>query len=95
MFEKYEDQGLLFITLMGENNSGQTPDLGELQEWAGLYGLNFPVVADVGFEVSFRFATGNTVSLPSYTLIAPGGEIVIAEGWVGESDILQHLPGDY
>jgi len=93
MFDKYEDEGLMIITLVGENSSRETPDLEDLQQWADTFGANYPVVADAEFEVSSRFALGGTLSLPGMTLIAPGGEILVADGWVEEDDIIAHLPG--
>ena len=80
------------ITLLGENNSGQTPSQGELQQWASQFGINHPVVADTGFGVTFRFVQGYSVGLPSMSLIEAGGEVLYANTWIGESQVQQNLP---
>jgi hypothetical protein len=74
--------------LIGENNSGSTPTSEELlADWAEVYGLTHPVVADSSFGVGGSFVEGGSIGLPSMTLLKPGAEIVIAGDYVTEADI--------
>ena len=50
------------------------------------------MVADPGFDVTFRFVSGYSVSLPSTDLIAAGGEVLYADAWIGESQVQANLP---
>ena len=60
--------------------------------WAIQYGETFPVVSDANRIIhtfgTKRGASGDfEVGLPSHTLIAPGGEILIGDGDVEVEDI--------
>ena len=80
------------ITLLGETMSGGTPTQGDLADWANNFGINHPVVADTGFNVTFRFVQGYSVGLPSMSLIEAGGEVLYANTWLGESQVQANLP---
>ena len=56
MFEQYEDQGFMPITMMTE---------GGLKEWADAYELTHPVVADRGFPYYSQFVDSSTIGMPS------------------------------
>ncbi len=70
----------------------QTPSQSELQTWQNNYGVTHPIVADANFSVTTRFVTGNSIGLPSTTLLGPGGVVKIANGFVRDSDIEALLP---
>ncbi len=92
LYQEYESQGFIVITLLGENNNYETPSVAELGQWADELGVTHPVVADPGMGTTFSFVEGGTVLLPSMTLIADGGEILYADEWVGESEVSNNLP---
>jgi hypothetical protein len=78
--------------LITEANVPDTPpNRAELNEWADEYGQTFPVLSDA-LEVVERYSPRGTVSLPSVSLLAPGAEILIADGDVTEADIISALP---
>jgi len=72
--------------------SQQTPSQSEVEEWADMYSLDHPVVADDGFGVTYSFVTGNSVGLPSFSLIGDGMEIIVANSRVDEGDVTSNLP---
>jgi hypothetical protein len=89
MFDEFEKQGFMPITLMAE---------GGLAEWADAYFLTHPVLADPGFSYYSQFVDGNTIGMPNLTLLAPGLEIIWREkaGYrLMESDITPYLPENY
>ncbi len=92
LYNYYRDSGLMIITLLGEDDSGNTPGVESLEAWADQYGQTFPVVADAGYGVVTRYVTGGSIGLPSLTLLGPGAEVVIADGYPDESDIESVLP---
>ena len=53
------------------------------------FGITFPVLSDLGYEAQNYERDG---MIPSKTLLAPGGEIVIVDGEVGDADIEAVLP---
>ena len=64
-------------------------DVEDAAQWANLWDLSFPVLADTG-SVGIRFEDDQVV--PSKTLLAPGGVVVIRDGDVTEADIAAVLP---
>jgi len=81
----------MVITLLTENYEMVPPNQEELALWADEYQQTFPVLSD-GDPVALRFTARGSLSLPSHTLIGPGGEVLIADGDVTEEDILAALP---
>lgn len=78
--------------MIGEDNSGGTPSSESLKaDWADAYGVTHPVVADAGFgEAQSRsWISGG---IPTYTLIAPGGEVLSADSGYSPSQIESILP---
>ncbi len=92
MYNSYADRGLMIVTLLGETDSGSLPAQENLAGWADQYGQTFPVVADASFGVGARFVEGSSIGLPSVSLLAPGMEVVIADGRPSEQDIEAVLP---
>lgn len=83
----------MVIQALGENDSSVTPTQEDLQGWASEYGQTIPVVADAGWELENRFRQDS--GIPSFTLIAPGGEVIITDDFAAEGMIDSVLPEDY
>jgi peroxiredoxin len=92
LYRQYEDQGLMVITLLGEDYGGRTPDQGDLQDWANSFGIDHPVVADPGFSVASRFVTGGTLYLPSTSLLGEGAVVLLRDRALSTNDIVSALP---
>jgi len=88
----------MIISLLAENDSGSTPTTEELASWADDYGISTPVVADDGWTITYRFATGSSIGLPTLHLIGPGAEVIAvdstSEGWYAETEIESLLYGE-
>ena len=52
-YTPYQDTGpgLMVLQLLGQDVSGNTPTVAEMQSWATTYGLTFPVLADADWKV--------------------------------------------
>ena len=53
-WEDYRDQGFMYITVLPEDIDGDTVEADDLDEWAGSFGIEAPVLADnegFGYEV--------------------------------------------
>ncbi|MEN0065986.1 MAG: redoxin domain-containing protein [Myxococcota bacterium] len=74
MFEEYKDDGLMVITLLGEDASSQTPSLDVLQDWADEFELTHPVLQDTSFSATAIF-TGPNGALPANHLLARGAVV--------------------
>ena len=66
-------------------------------QWANDYGVTHPVVADPGFgeTVNYLYAAPNfngTFYLPNMQLLSSGMVVEISNGYVSESDVINHLP---
>ena len=84
---------MIIITLLTENDDGEPPSTEELQAWANEYDETFPVVSDGERYIhSFGAKGKGEVSLPSHTLLGPGGVIIFADGEFTEEDIIGALP---
>lgn len=92
LYQAYEDQGFLVITLLGENLFGGSPSQAERQQWADAAGLTHPVVADPGWQVTARFISGSTIALPTMHLIGPGAEVLVRDSWISEGTVAANLP---
>ncbi len=90
-YETYEDAGFMVITLLGEDNSGETSDQADLAEWADTYGLHHPVVSDGGWGVTSRFVPAS-FGIPTMHLLGPGAEVIAADAFLGTPDIEAALP---
>jgi hypothetical protein len=86
------DDGLMVISLMGENDFGEAPTQSDLANWADNYGSTHPVLADPGFNITARFLNSNSIALPTGHLLTTGAEVVIRDSWPSNSDINNALP---
>ena len=83
----------MVIQALGENDAGATPTQEDLADWAQQYGQTIPVIADAGWELENRFRQDN--GIPSFSLIAPGGEVIATDDWGAEGMIDSVLPENY
>ena len=69
------------VHLLGANAAGSygpgIPTEADVNAWANAYGMSFPVLADEDYGVVRQFAPGGW-NTPAWHLVAPGGEVVIA-----------------
>jgi hypothetical protein len=87
-----KDDGLMVISLMGENNSQGAPTQADLQSWADTYGSTHPVLSDPNFAVTSRFLNSNTIAMPTGHLLTTGAEVVVRDGWPSSSQLGNALP---
>jgi len=90
-FDEHEVDGLMVITLLGENGAGQSPATDDLMAWATDYGLGHPVVADAGWDVTYRYVPPS-FGIPTQHLIGPGGEILATDAFLSEAEVVANLP---
>lgn len=79
------------ISLITQNYQSEPPSTADLLTWVDDYDQTFPVLSDAE-PVVLRYSERETLSLPSLTLIGPGGEVLIGDGDVTEDDIVAALP---
>ena len=94
-YEDYKDRGLMIVTLIVETLEEAPPTVDDLNEWADAYGSTHAVTTDPDWEVIDSYSERGRPALPSFTLIAPGMEILLAAGGSGsvtEEDLLDLLP---
>ncbi len=60
-FEHFEDQGLMYVTVLQEDGGSNPPDNADLNEWGDAFGIEAPILAD-GHENPASRATGETVT---------------------------------
>ena len=88
---KYRDRGLLVLTLLAEDGSGNTPSTNTLKAWEAMAGYTgAPVLSDPNWGIAQRYERDNYI--PSVSLIGPGMEIIKKDANVSESDIVSVLP---
>lgn len=87
-YESYYPKGLMIIDLLVETTSGGEPAQADLEAWAD--GHPYAVVADPGWAVTNQGYA--TTGIPAVSLIAPGGQAVIVDGYPQASDIEKVLP---
>lgn len=75
MYEEYADDGLMVITLLGEDTEFNTPSLAILQEWVSEFDLTTPVLQDTSFSVTLSYSATAQVGLPSTQFIAEGAVV--------------------
>ena len=91
-YDSYASQGLMVITLLGENEYGSTPSQADLQNWAYSFGIDHPVVADSGWAITSRYVTSSSIYLPTMHLLGPGAEVLAADTFLSESQVVSALP---
>lgn len=90
-YESYYPKGLMIIDLLGETESGGEPAQADLEKWAD--GHPYAVLADPGWGVTNQgYASGG---IPAISLLAPGAEAVIVNGYPTAADIEAVLPADF
>jgi hypothetical protein len=92
MYRRYEADGFIVITLLGEDNFGQPPSRQVLQNWAANFGLEHPVVSDADRAVTWDFVPGNQVGLPTMHLLGAGAEVLMVDTYVTENTVQNNLP---
>ena len=66
-------------------------------QWANSFGIEHPVVADGGFAETANYLWADPsfdgmIYLPNMQLLSEGMVVEMSNTWVGESDVLTHLP---
>ncbi len=92
LYERYAAQGLMVITLLGEDGGDQPPTQLDLMEWASTYGLKHPVLADPNYGTSFRYIEGYSIALPTMHLLGPGAKVIAIDTYVPEETLVANLP---
>lgn len=87
-WDAYHDRGLMIIDLLGEDTYGQAPSDEVLVSWAQDH--HYAVLADPGWAISNTgYVSGG---IPAISLLAPGAEVVILDGYPQAYDIEDVLP---
>lgn len=92
LYKKYDQDGFIVISLMGENSNGGTPSRADLQSWANQLGVTHPVLADPNWEVTTRYLRTSSIYLPTESLLGPGAEVIKKDTDVRDSDVRNALP---
>lgn len=45
-YEAYADEGLMYVTVLQQDQDGEPPTLDDVQSWADVYGIETPVLGD-------------------------------------------------
>lgn len=91
MHDKYENRGLVVLTLLAENSWSQTPSSSDLSGWTSMAGYTrSPVLADPGWQISDRWEKDGYI--PTVSLIGPGMEVKKVDSSINENDIKNLLP---
>lgn len=87
-WDDYHDSGLMILDFLGENNNGQPPDQDTLVSWAD--GHEYAVLADPNWAISSTgYVSGG---IPAISLLGPGAEVIILDGYPQATDIENALP---
>ncbi len=79
LYEKYEEDGFIVITLLSENADSSTPSVADLMAWVDTFDITHPVVRDGRSSVTNSFATGAQVVLPANHMLRKGAEVSFVE----------------
>ena len=96
LYQQYKNSNFTIITLLGENSQGQSPSIGDLQQWASDFGITHPVLADVGFNTtaSYLWADPNfngNFYLPNMQLLSQGQVVEVLNSQLYESQIVSYI----
>lgn len=91
LYQQFKGRKVLPITLLGENENSQTPEVADLQAWADAHGVTHPIVADPGFAITSRFVDGGQIGLPTMHLVGVGAEVLERDTRLGTGDIEAQL----
>lgn len=87
-WEDYHEDGLMILDFLGENASGGAPDQATLVSWAD--GHDYAVLADPNWAISSTgYVSGG---IPAISLLGPGAEVIILDGYPQATDIEAALP---
>ena len=98
-YSRYRDENLTVITMMSENEDGDTPTATELQDWASANGITHPVVADPNRQILSDFQAdsedaGDGISLPNLQLLTPGMVVALSNNDLQdftEAELVEYL----
>jgi hypothetical protein len=91
LYQDWQSDGLIVITLLVENLSSATPSQTDLAAWANQFGLTHPVVADPNWQISNRYLDGP--GLPATHLIGSGSEVLLrSASSLSTQNLLDALP---
>lgn len=90
-YEDFQDEGLMIITLLGEDMFGNAPSEAELLDWADSFGLEHPVLSDGNWGVTGRYLQGFSFGIPTFHVIGPGAEVLATDTWVTRWDVENFL----
>jgi len=83
--DAYADEGLIYVTLMIENSSGNPPSESMISQWADYYGIDAPVL--LGSRDLLNTGDGEGWSIGGWpTFYFINKEMVIRKGMQGYSD---------
>ncbi len=91
LFEAYAEDGLMVITLLGENASGGPPSADDVAAWVDTFELTHPVGTDRDWDIYRRFVGGPGVELPSMTLLGEGAEVLVVDEWITHDTVVEAL----
>jgi peroxiredoxin len=84
LYEDYEEQGFIVITLLSETATNATPAVADLQLWADTYGITHPVLRDGRSSVTNSFVPDAQVVLPANHMLKKGMEV----SFVAQAEVL-------
>jgi len=84
LYEDYEDDGFIVITLLSELADNSTPGVSDLMQWADNFGITHPVVRDGRSSVTNSYVPDAQVVLPSNHMLKKGMEV----SFVAKRDIV-------
>ena len=95
-YQQHKDSDFIVITLLAENDYGQTASQSDLQQWANDYGLSHPVLADVNFDVTAGYMFANSsfngsIALPNMQLLSGGMVVETSNDYLSDSQILSYI----
>jgi hypothetical protein len=87
-YQHYKDSDVLFMNIIIEDGESNPPDQADLEEWAGEFGLTFPVLADPDSSIFWRYSSGG---LPTILLIDKGVVLESVDEYALDPEIDQLL----
>lgn len=90
LFDQYASDGLVVVTLLGENLYGGPPGSSDLNQWSSSFGLHHPVVAEPGWQVGDRFEVDGYI--PTISLIGPGAVVLARDEGYAADLVPANLP---
>ena len=99
LYQKYKDQGLEVMWVIGEEKKGTPPTIAQCEQFVESKGVTFPVLRDYNFYQTYGAIDPHSNSLPhQYILDAETMELKYAVGGVPDQnqaalDVLTELLG--